>query len=149
MEAAIIILRGAVGMNGVVLAELPGFFGTMEALWISALLVLVWLFPNSQQLMGNKISFIYPGEGPRRKDLSLITESLVKDRQRHGHLAAAEIRICVADEVVGGSSSSAHLNVDGLPEAAFLPPPETVVTLSEAMLPVPPDTVVSSPEAML
>ena len=58
IDAAIIILRGVAGMNGAVFTEQPGFFGTMEAVWILSLLVLVWLFPNSQQLMGEKISFL-------------------------------------------------------------------------------------------
>ena len=78
IESAMVVLRGVVGLNGVVFTELPGFFGTMEVVWISALLIIVWLFPNSQQLMAKNIAFLYPGDGPHSKRLSSITNSLVK-----------------------------------------------------------------------
>lgn len=78
MEGAIIVLKGVVGMNGVTFAETPGFFGVMQIVWISLLLVVIWLFPNSQQLMGKNISFIYPGAPPQKEKPTTFAHSLVK-----------------------------------------------------------------------
>jgi len=50
VDAALGILRGMAGLNGYTRDD-PYYFGVREARWILALLLIVWIAPNTQQLM--------------------------------------------------------------------------------------------------
>jgi D-alanyl-lipoteichoic acid acyltransferase DltB (MBOAT superfamily) len=87
LGSAWLILQGMTGANGVVVSpviaelipsatildsigvtvnDLPLFYGAPQAAWIAALMVIVLLAPNSQQLMG----YVAPNdEAPRRPEL--------------------------------------------------------------------------------